>query len=88
MAARGVKGGFRAMLIACLLCLPGCSGTTMVYNRLDTILAWYLDDYVELSVPQEQQLDNTLRPFLSWHRQQELLVKLLLLLLVGLLRTC
>jgi len=72
MAARTVKGGFRAVLIACLLCLTGCSGTTMVYNRLDTILAWYLDDYVELNAPQEQQLDNTLRPFLSWHRQQEL----------------
>lgn len=72
MAARTVKGGCRALLIACLLCLAGCSGTTMVYNRLDTILAWYLDDYVELNAPQEQQLDNTLRPFLSWHRQQEL----------------
>ncbi len=72
MATRTVKGGFRAVLIACLLCLAGCSGTTMVYNRLDTVLAWYLDDYVQLNAPQEQQLDNTLRPFLSWHRQQEL----------------
>jgi hypothetical protein len=64
--------GLRAAVIACLLCLAGCSGTTFVYNRLDTILPWYVDDYVQLSSPQEQQLDSSLRPFLRWHRQQEL----------------
>ena len=71
----GVREGMvsvRAVVLVCLLCLAGCSGTTLVYNRLDTLLPWYLGDYVELSAPQEQQLDNTLRPFLRWHRQQEL----------------
>lgn len=65
--------GVRAVVFAALLCcLTACSGTTFVYNRLDTILPWYVDDYVELSGPQEQQLDLTLQPFLSWHRNQEL----------------
>ena len=62
----------RAALVACVLCLTACSGTTFVYNRLDTILPWYVDDYVELNATQERQLEEILRPFLDWHRQQEL----------------
>jgi hypothetical protein len=62
----------KATLVACLLCLGACSGTTFVYNRLDTILPWYVDDYVDLSGTQERQLDAELQPFLNWHRQQEL----------------
>ncbi len=62
----------RATLVASLLCLAACSGTTFVYNRLDTILPWYVDDYVDLSGTQERQLDVELQPFLNWHRQQEL----------------
>lgn len=59
-------------MLACVLCLGACSGTTFVYNRLDTILPWYVDDYVELNATQERQLEEILRPFLDWHRQQEL----------------
>jgi hypothetical protein len=55
-----------------LLGLSACSGTTFVYNQLDSILPWYIDDYVDLDRVQERQLDKTLQPFLSWHRQQEL----------------
>ena len=62
----------RAAVVACVLCLTACSGTTFVYNRLDTILPWYVDDYVELDASQERQLEEILRPFLNWHRQQEL----------------
>jgi hypothetical protein len=62
----------RAAVLACVLCLGACSGTTFVYNRLDTILPWYVDDYVELNATQERQLEEILRPFLDWHRQQEL----------------
>jgi len=59
-------------VLACVFCLGACSGTTFVYNRLDTILPWYVDDYVELNATQERQLEEILRPFLDWHRQQEL----------------
>ena len=62
----------KAAVAGCLLCLTACSGTTFVYNRLDTILPWYLDDYVELNGTQERQLEEILRPFLNWHRRQEL----------------
>jgi hypothetical protein len=65
---------FQTRMILCvsLLCLGACSGTTFVYNRLDTIVSWYVDDYVDLDGSQEQHLDDRLRPFLDWHRQQEL----------------
>jgi hypothetical protein len=62
----------RWALFVSLLCLGACSGTTFVYNRLDTIVPWYVDDYVDLDGSQEQQLDEELQPFLDWHRAQEL----------------
>lgn len=73
MVGLKAKAGIRrAALVACLLLLGACSSTTFVYNRLDTILPWYLDDYVELNSSQDKQLDRLLQPFLAWHRQQEL----------------
>lgn len=72
MAAWVRTAWLKAAVLACLLGLTACSGTTFVYNRLDTILPWYVDDYVELNASQERQLEEILRPFLDWHRQQEL----------------
>jgi hypothetical protein len=62
----------RALILLSLLVLSACSSTTFVYNRLDFILPWYLDDYAELNGEQEEHLDTLLSPFLSWHRSQEL----------------
>ncbi|MCP5128403.1 MAG: hypothetical protein H6985_02340 [Pseudomonadales bacterium] len=73
MAGRVACARTRVLVGASLLLwLVGCSGTTFVYNRLDSILPWYVDDYVELNGHQERQLDQALQPFLRWHRQQEL----------------
>ena len=60
------------ILAICLLSLGACSGTTFFYNRLDFILPWYLDDYVDLDRQQEEYLDDLLLPFLNWHRNEEL----------------
>lgn len=62
----------RVLLILALLLLGACSSTTFFYNRLDFILPWYLDDYVDLDRAQRQQFDRLLDPFLDWHRQEEL----------------
>jgi len=59
-------------VVALLLLCSACSSTTFVYNRLDFLIPWYLDDYVELNRAQEQTLDDLLLPFLRWHRTQEL----------------
>jgi hypothetical protein len=58
--------------ISLVLFLSACSSTSFVYNRLDIILPWYLDDYVDLNREQKRSLDGLLQPFLVWHRQEEL----------------
>lgn len=68
MLVRWLKTG----LICSLLWLSACSSTTFVYNRMDFIVPWYVDDYVDLDSGQREQLDELLVPFLAWHRQQEL----------------
>jgi hypothetical protein len=59
------------LLVFCLV-LAGCSSTRFMYNRLDFILPWYVDDYAELDREQEAYLDERLQPFLAWHRTYEL----------------
>ena len=56
-----------------MLCLiTGCSATQFIYNRVDIVIRWYLDDYVSLSRDQQAQFDERLDDLLSWHRQEEL----------------
>jgi len=64
---------FRAALaLACCLLLGACSSTTFFYNRLDFLVPWYVDDYVDLDREQNAYLDRQLEPFLAWHRYREL----------------
>jgi hypothetical protein len=67
------------LLVCSLLLLSACSSTTFIYNRLDFILPWYLDDYAELNREQDKYLDELLSPFLAWHRSEELPRYLLIL---------
>ena len=59
-------------LFLSLLMLGACSGTTLLYNRLDFLVPWHVDDYAELNGEQETYLEELLTPFLAWHRAQEL----------------
>ncbi|MEQ8427559.1 MAG: DUF6279 family lipoprotein [Gammaproteobacteria bacterium] len=61
---------------ACLL--YGCT-TSFVYNRLDSLITWYVDDYVDLTSAQKKQLQYELQPALNWHRQEELHKNIVLL---------
>lgn len=70
--SRYVVQRFRIFTLAVLLLLGACSGTTFVYNRLDFLLPWYVDDYAELNGEQELYLAELIAPFLAWHRSQEL----------------
>ncbi|MEM1153725.1 MAG: DUF6279 family lipoprotein [Pseudomonadota bacterium] len=72
MLAFQYKASLRWLLLASLVFLGACSSTTFVYNQLDTIVPWYVDDYVDLDREQREQLDAELEVFLAWHRQQEL----------------
>ena len=68
--------GARVWVVVALFVVSACSSTTYVYNRLDFLLPWYMDDYVDLDAEQEAYLDELLVPFLAWHRAQELPVYL------------
>ncbi|MEM8547469.1 MAG: DUF6279 family lipoprotein, partial [Pseudomonadota bacterium] len=61
-----------SLVTASILFLVACSGTTFLYNRLGTIIPWYVDRYVDLTRDQKSFLKEELKPFLAWHRQEEL----------------
>lgn len=54
-----------------LLFLTSCS-STFLYNQLDWLIPWYVDDYVDLTGPQKKNLKQQLQPLLRWHRKEEL----------------
>ncbi|ALS98569.1 DUF6279 family lipoprotein [Lacimicrobium alkaliphilum] len=54
-----------------VLCLSSCS-TGFVYNNLDWLVHWYIDDYVDLNAEQEAVFDDYMRQWLNWHRSEEL----------------
>ncbi len=62
----------RLALALSLLLLASCSGTTFLYNRLNIILPWYINSYVDLDREQKRYLGDLLDPFLVWHRNEEL----------------
>ena len=55
-----------------LLTLTGCSATQFIYNRVDVLVRWYLDDYVSFDRDQRAQFDERLDILLEWHRREEL----------------
>lgn len=64
----------RTLLTALLILtvLSGCSANRFLYNRLDTFVNWWIDDYVALSVEQQEAFDAGLFSVLQWHRYDEL----------------
>lgn len=63
----------KKILIVLLLAttLVGC-GSRFVYNNLDWLVHWYIDDYIDLNKPQKREFDVMLEQWLVWHRQEEL----------------
>ncbi|WDD97848.1 DUF6279 family lipoprotein [Thalassomonas actiniarum] len=53
------------------LALSGCS-TQFVYNNIDWLIHWYLDDYVDLTKSQKKRFDGKMQLWLSWHKNTEL----------------
>lgn len=59
-----------ALVVLCLG-LTGCA-VRFVYNQLDWLIPWYLDDYVDLDRHQEELFDERLQVYLDWHRRDQL----------------
>jgi len=58
-------------LILLLILLTGCS-TKFAYKNADWLAYWYVDDYVSLNDAQEDLLDEHLKTWLEWHKNNEL----------------
>ena len=64
------KKNVLAGLAVCVLC--ACSNTRLVYNYLDWIIPWYLDDYLSLNSSQNDFYKQRLDGLLRWHRRDQL----------------
>jgi hypothetical protein len=73
-----MKTGRALSLVICLLLLPACTNT-FIYNQLDWLIPWYVDDYVDLTRVQKKDLKAGLKSTLRWHRAEELASYLLII---------
>ena len=62
-----------------VLTLSSCSATQFIYNRVDILVRWYLDDYVSLDREQQARFDGRFEDLLDWHRREELTAYVVLL---------
>lgn len=67
-----IKKTSRVLILIFMLLGVAACGTRTIYNNLDWVASWYLDDYISLTSLQEKQFDSTIDAFLIWHRKEEL----------------
>ncbi|RBO80227.1 DUF6279 family lipoprotein [Marinomonas aquiplantarum] len=60
-----------SLVLVFSILLSACSSSFM-YNNLDWLLYWYVDDYVELTSEQKSLLDERIDQWHAWHRSVEL----------------
>ena len=61
-----------ALMTIWLLVLTSCSKLNFIYNRMDWLIPHFIDDYVELSAPQEKILGQKVTEFIHWHCSEEI----------------
>lgn len=54
------------------LALHGCSAVRLGYGNADSLMRWWIDQYVDLSPDQDLLLRKRLAGFLAWHRKTQL----------------
>lgn len=62
----------RVILLCLIVLLTACSSIKTLYNQLDWLLPWYLDDYVSLNDEQQGPFKKQLESAIQWHRQHQL----------------
>lgn len=60
------------LAVCCVLLLAACSARRFAYDHFDTLLRWWIGDYVSLTAAQKHALDAELVPLWNWHRQTQL----------------
>ena len=64
------------LLVTLTLIIAGCSRINLAYRNLDTLIPWWIDDYLDLNRDQQKRFRAQLRDHLSWHCQTQLPVYL------------
>ena len=59
------------LLILCA-CLTACGAIKLTYNNADSLIYWWLDDYVDFTVDQKVPVKNEIQAFHQWHRKNQL----------------
>lgn len=59
------------LVLLLVLLLPGCTAS-FTYDRLDWLIPWWVNGYVDISREERKLLQAQLEPALAWHRQEEL----------------
>ena len=62
----------RFLILLVLLILGTACSNNFFYNQLDWLIPWYVDDYVDLTFVQKENLDKQVDMLLQWHRGEEL----------------
>lgn len=60
------------LLVAFTVLIAGCSRINLAYRNLDTLIPWWIDDYLDLDREQQKRFRAQLRDHLSWHCQTQL----------------
>lgn len=60
------------VLLAGVLCLPGCSTVKLAYNNAPDLSYWWLDSYLDFNEAQSLQVRADLAALQAWHRTREL----------------
>src|SRR5688572_29464211 len=64
---------WRFVLIAGLAALlVSCTFTKFAYNQADTVAAWMIDDYFDLTGDQKHDFQRRFDRFYAWHRHEQL----------------
>jgi uncharacterized protein DUF6279 len=69
---RTTVGRYLRLLCVLMLAVSAAGCVKFMYNRLDTLAAWYIGDLVSLDDQQRSDLRTSLGQTLQWHRASEL----------------
>jgi len=70
---------WQRLLILLVSASLGACSNSFVYNQMDWLIPWYVDDYVDFTREQKADFKAQLIPLLEWHRTEELDSYLLIL---------
>lgn len=59
-------------LVALLALVAACSSLKLAYNNGDTLLYWWLDNYVDFDDEQSDQVKKDINDLFRWHRKTQL----------------